>query len=102
MHSRVTTSLVAQGLPRAQASAEASRFSQSQGTTGSEATIPHYLRLDFAHASSTVFYAMAGIMAVAAVLAIVGLERGLQPERAVSETDGTDTEVRPAGSPNFD
>ena len=82
MRSRVVTSLVAQGVPKAKASVEASRFSQSQSGSGSTASIPHFLRLDFAHATSTVFYAMAGIMAVAAVIALFGLQRGLQQEPA--------------------
>ncbi len=83
LRSRVISSLVAQGLPRAQAAAEASHLSQSQGGgQGSTAAIPHFLRLDFAHATSTVFYAMAGTMAVAALVALVGLERGVQREPA--------------------
>ncbi len=82
LRSRVVTSLVAQGLSKAKAAAEASHLSQSQGGSGSTAAIPHFLRLDFAHATSTVFYAMAGTMAVAAVVALVGLERGLQREPA--------------------
>ena len=44
------------------------------------ASIPHFYRVDFAYASRTVFYIMAGIMAVAAVVALLGLERGLQAE----------------------
>jgi EmrB/QacA subfamily drug resistance transporter len=93
MRSRVTTSLVSQGLSRQRASAEASRFSQSQGSGGSSATIPHYIRLDFAYASRSVFYAMAGIMAVAAVVALVGLKRGLQEERAEAPIDVDDVGV---------
>ena len=79
MHSRVTASLIAQGVPKAQAAAEAKTFSQSQGG-GSTAGIPHFIRLDFAFATRTVLYSMAGIMAVAAVVALVGLQRGLQAE----------------------
>ena len=48
------------------------------------ATIPHFVRLDFALASQTVFYVMAGIMALAALVALVGLEPGLQDEQAGS------------------
>jgi len=79
LHTRLTTSLIAQGLPRGQAAAEASRISQSQGGTGS---IPHFVRLDFAYATRTVLYAMAGIMAVATIVAVVGLRRGLQEAEA--------------------
>jgi len=77
LHSRLTTSLVDQGLPSARASAEASRISRSQGGTG---TIPHFVRLDFAYATRSVLYGMAGIMAVAAIVAFVGLRRGVQEE----------------------
>ncbi|MFC1415676.1 MFS transporter [Streptacidiphilus cavernicola] len=80
MHNRVTSSLVAQGMPRAQAAAEARQFSQSQGG-GSGGAIPDFIRLDFAYATRTVLYAMAGIMAVAAVVALIGLQRGLQTEQ---------------------
>lgn len=31
--------------------------------------LPHFIRLDFAHATQTVFYVMAGIMAAAAIQA---------------------------------
>jgi EmrB/QacA subfamily drug resistance transporter len=81
LHSRVTTSLVGQGLPRPQASAEAAKIAQSQGPqAASTATIPHFIRLDFAYAIQSVFYAMAAIMAVAAVIGLVGLTRGVQQE----------------------
>jgi hypothetical protein len=36
------------------------------------------VRLDFAYATRTVLYAMAGVMAVAAVVALLGLRRGVQ------------------------
>jgi EmrB/QacA subfamily drug resistance transporter len=79
MHTRLTTSLVAQGLPRAQASSEASALSQ-QGSQAGTGTIPRFVRLDFASATRSVLYAMAVIMAVAAVVAFVGLRRGVQAE----------------------
>jgi hypothetical protein len=96
MRSRVVTSLVAQGLSKAKASVEASRFSQSQSGSGSTASIPHFLRLDFAHATSTVFYAMAGIMAVAAAIALLGLQRGLQQEPA--QAVGASTSGQPVSA----
>ena len=88
-HSRITSTLIARGVPSAQASAEASSISQSQGGTGSTANIPDYIRLDFAYATRTVFYAMAGIMAVAAIVGHFGLERGRQeePEEAAAPAD---------------
>ena len=79
MKSHLTTSLVAQGLPHAQASSEAASISQSQGG-GSAGAIPHFVRLDFASAIRTVLFVMAGVMAVAAVVALLGLRRGVQAE----------------------
>jgi EmrB/QacA subfamily drug resistance transporter len=76
--SRIITSLVARGLSHARAVVEASALSQSQG--GHAGPIPHFVKLDFAYATRSVLYAMAGIMAVAAVVALVGLERGVQVE----------------------
>jgi EmrB/QacA subfamily drug resistance transporter len=81
-HSHVTTSLIAKGVPAAQAASEASSLSQSQGQSGSTASIPHFIRLDFADATRTVFYVMAGIMAVAAIVAFIGLQRGVQSDPA--------------------
>jgi EmrB/QacA subfamily drug resistance transporter len=87
MRSRITTSLVARGVSRAHAAAEAAGISQSQGASGSVRSIPHFIRLDFAYSSRTVFYVMAGIMAVAAVVALVGLEAGLQEEAQEAESE---------------
>ena len=81
-HARVTGSLVAMGMPREQAAAQAARDSQSQGGTGSATTIPHFIRLDFAYSTRTVLYIMAGTMAVAAVVAFLGLQRGRQADPA--------------------
>jgi EmrB/QacA subfamily drug resistance transporter len=80
MRSRITTSLLAQGLPSARAHAEASSIAQSRGGNGSVAAIPHFVRLDFADATRSVLYVMAGIMAAAAITAFVGLRAGLQEE----------------------
>ena len=75
LRSRITTSLIAQGLPSRVAAARASTISQSRGTGGT-GSIPHFVRLDFAYATSTVFYVMAGIMAVGALVSLVGLRGG--------------------------
>jgi len=89
MRSRLTSSLVSQGLPRPRAQALAARLAQGNsgssggsGSSGSGSTsaIPAFYRLDFAYATRTVFYVMAGIMAVAAIVAILGLRRGVQEE----------------------
>ena len=84
LHSRVTTSLTAQGLTHQAASAEASTIAQSRSadTTGA---IPHFIRLDFAHSIQSVLYGMSGIMAVAALIAFVGLSRGVQQETEETE-----------------
>ena len=96
LRSRVTSSLVAQGVPEARAHALADRLAQARGAAGTVTAIPHYIRLDFAYASRTVFYVMAGIMAAAAVVALVGLEWGVQadlpgtrvqPEAPISSAD---------------
>jgi hypothetical protein len=43
-------------------------------------SIPHYVSVDFAHATQTVLYVMCVIMAVAGVVALLGLERGRQQD----------------------
>ncbi len=82
--SRVTTSLLAQGLSRVRARAEASSIAQSQGGSGSVASIPHFVRLDFAYATRSVLFVMAAIMAAAAIAAFVGLRAGVQEEPAAA------------------
>jgi len=89
MRSRVTKSLISQGVPGGRAHAEASSISQSQGGSGSVASIPHFVRLDFAYATQSVLYVMAAIMAAAAIVAFVGLRAGAQEE---ADTVGTDPE----------
>jgi EmrB/QacA subfamily drug resistance transporter len=78
--SHVTTSLIARGLSSAKAHAAATALSQSQGGSGSVASIPGFIRLDFADATQTVLRIMAVIMAVAAVIALIGLRGGVQEE----------------------
>jgi EmrB/QacA subfamily drug resistance transporter len=84
MHSNVTGSLVAKGLPHAQASAEATTIAQSQGHVGA---VPEFIRLDFAHATRSVLYAMAVIMAAGAVVGFAGLRRGVQQEADAAVTE---------------
>jgi EmrB/QacA subfamily drug resistance transporter len=83
LRSRVTSSLIARHVPSARAHAIAARLSQARGS-GSTSAIAHYVRLDFAYATRTVLEVMAGVMLVAAIIAIVGLHRGLQ-EAVVTE-----------------
>ena len=76
--SHLTASLIARGVPAARASAAAASGSQSR--SGSVASIPRFVRLDFAQATQTVLYVMAGVMAVAAIVALLGLRYGVQEE----------------------
>jgi EmrB/QacA subfamily drug resistance transporter len=94
--SHVTTSLIARGLSSAKAHATAAALSQSQGGSGSVSSIPGFIRLDFAEATQTVLRIMAVIMAVAAVIALVGLRSGVQ-EEVPGETD-----TAAAGVPSAD
>ena len=80
LRSHLSSSLVAKGLTPTQAATEASRIAEHQGGNGTVASIPHFVRLDFAYATQTVFYVMAGIMGVAALVAMLGLRAGRQLE----------------------
>jgi hypothetical protein len=81
--SRLTTSLQARHIPNA--AAQANTYAQSQGGSGSPSSIPHFVSLDFAHATESVLYVMCGIMAVAAVVALFGLQRGRQEVAPVED-----------------
>ncbi len=74
--SHLTTSLRTLGEPNA--AAEANRITQSQHGGGSVSSIPHFVSVDFAHATQTVLYVMCGIMAFAGLVALLGLQRGRQ------------------------
>ena len=65
--SRITSSLTAKGLPGPAASAEAAKIAQLQGGNGNVASIPQFIRADFAGATREVLYGMCVIMAVAGV-----------------------------------
>jgi EmrB/QacA subfamily drug resistance transporter len=83
--SNITDSLVAQGVPARAAAVQAASIAQLQGGNGNIAAIPQFIRADFADATKDVLYGMAIVMAVAAVVAIFGLRRGLQAD-APAET----------------
>jgi hypothetical protein len=51
-----------------------------QGGNGNVASIPQFIRADFAGAIREVLYGMCVIMAVAAFVALRGLRRGVQQE----------------------
>jgi EmrB/QacA subfamily drug resistance transporter len=89
LRSQITASLIAQHLPARVAAAHASIIAQSQGT-GSAASIPHFVRLDFADATRTVFYVMAAIMAVGALVSLIGLRTGRQDLTPASPRDQGD------------
>ncbi len=91
--SHVTSSLLAKGLPAARAHAEASKIAQSQGGNGANTAIPHFVRLDFAYATRSVLYVMAAIMAAAAVVAFVGLRRGVQEDAPGEDGDPAGAEI---------
>jgi MFS family permease len=81
MRHRVTSSLLGQGVPPARAHRIASQYAQLRGGSGgSGGAIPHFIRLDFAYATRSVLFVMAGIMLAAAVVALIGLRAGAQEE----------------------
>jgi EmrB/QacA subfamily drug resistance transporter len=85
MKSKITTSLVSQGLSHAQAAKQASAISQSSQSGGggaSTSAIPHFIQLDFADATRSVLYAMGWIMVAAGVVALLGLRRGVQVDES--------------------
>ncbi|MFC1443300.1 MFS transporter [Streptacidiphilus sp. N1-10] len=84
--SHLVSSLTAQGLTHAEA-VKAADANSGTGSGGSTAGIPHFVRLDFARATQTVFYIMAGVMAVACLVALFGLRRGLQEQPEPQESD---------------
>ena len=77
---KITSSLTARGLPQGAASAEAAKIAQLQGDNGNITAIPAFIRADFAAATRDVLYGMTIVMAVAAVVALRGLRRGVQQE----------------------
>lgn len=86
--SNIESSLAGFGVPVAQADQIAQSLSQSGGGDTSSLTgqlppaqaqqVIDAVQLDFAQACQVVFYAMAATMAVAAVVAAIGLQRGRQ------------------------
>jgi MFS family permease len=89
LRSHLASSLAARGLAPRQASAAAARIAEHEGGNGGVATIPHFVRMDFAYASQTVFYVMTGIMGAAAVVAMLGLRFGRQQDTPEHDADET-------------
>ncbi|HEY2766997.1 MAG TPA: MFS transporter [Solirubrobacteraceae bacterium] len=79
LRSHAETSLTAKGVPGARARTIADRISQSHDG-GSVASIPHFVRLDFAYATRSVLYVIAAVMAASAVVAFLGLRAGVQQD----------------------
>ena len=86
--SEITSSLTSRGMPGPAAAAEASKLAQLQGGgSSSTATIPQFIRADFASAIEVVLYGMAIIMGIAALVALRGLSRGVQQETPAAAAD---------------
>jgi MFS family permease len=108
--SAITGSLTSRGLPGPAASAEAAKIAQLQGGNSNSniTTIPAFIRADFASATRDVLYGMAVIMAVAALVALRGLRRGVQEDTAqtADEPGGQppeeelDTDLHPSRRPD--
>jgi EmrB/QacA subfamily drug resistance transporter len=85
LHTRLYNSILASHGTPAEATSFVNRFGGS--SSGPVSAIPHFVRLDFAYATRTVFYVMAGVMAVASIVALVGLRDGVQ-ERVPEASEG--------------
>jgi MFS family permease len=85
--SALTASLASRGVPGPAAATEAGRIAQLQGGSGNGniPAIPLFIRADFASATQHVLYAMAVIMAIAALVALRGLRRGVQEDDRETE-----------------
>src|SRR6516165_7727736 len=86
----IISTLTGQGLPHAAATAEAAKIAQFQGGHGNPAAIPQFIRADFASATRDVLYGMAIIMAIAAVIALRGLRRGVQQDTTADQAPLSD------------
>jgi EmrB/QacA subfamily drug resistance transporter len=78
--SELTASFRHLGVPDAAARAASATQGQQGGTGSTVSSIPHFVSVDFAHATSVVLYVMCGVMAFAGLVALVGLERGRQED----------------------
>ena len=80
MHKHVVASLEARGASPAQADQAASQVAQGRDSISGGGAIPLFIRLDFAEATRSVLTIMGAVMAAAAIVALVGLKRGVQTE----------------------
>jgi EmrB/QacA subfamily drug resistance transporter len=88
--SYITASLTSQGLPGPAASAQAAKIAQLQGGNGNITAIPAFIRADFASGIRDVLFGMCVIMAVAALVALRGLRRGVQEDTTAAGTGLSD------------
>jgi hypothetical protein len=80
MQKHVVASLEARGASPAQADQAASQVAQGHDSLSGGGAIPLFIRLDFAEATRSVLTIMGAVMAAAAIVALVGLKRGVQTE----------------------
>jgi MFS family permease len=85
--SELTASFVRMHRSNAAALANTAAQGQQGGTGTNVGTIPHFVSVDFAHATSVVLYVMCGVMAFVALIALIGLERGRQEEPSFEVTE---------------
>jgi MFS family permease len=100
--SEITSSLTSRGVPGPAAASEASKLAELQGGSGgsgsgsgSVATIPQFIRADFASAIEVVLYGMAIIMGIAALVALRGLSGGVQQEMQAAAADRGENDEQP-------
>jgi EmrB/QacA subfamily drug resistance transporter len=102
--SRVEKTLGTAGVPPAKADRIAHAISgAAQGSSGSiegggkaSHAVVRAIQVDFAHSTRIVVYGMAGAMAIAFLLALLGMPGG-RPEQALVETEGEDRGVDGGG-----
>jgi EmrB/QacA subfamily drug resistance transporter len=98
--SNIYNSLVAKGVPAPAAAKQAASSAQLQGS-GGVSSIPQFIRADFASATEAVLTGMGVLMAVAAVVAYIGLKGGVQAQpAAVPDAAAAEASAGfPAGGP---
>jgi len=98
--SNITASLIGKGMPGPAAATEAAATAQLQGGSGN-AAIPQFIRADFAAATQDVLYGMGVVMAIAAVVAILGLKRGVQQAPATDTATESTSAAGVPGAPDL-
>ena len=63
-----------------------------QASGSASSSIPHFVSVDFAHATQVVLYCMCGIMAFAGLIGLRGLKRGVQEVSADEAMPGAAAE----------